>query len=138
MINFSNTSLLNSGADIANNQSREALKRWRQPGDISSVPKYEFGNTDNSRFSSRFVEDASYLRLKNVSLGYRVPERLLGRYLVRSARIYASATNLLTFSPYTGADPEVNSLDGSTVAQGLDLYTFPQVRTLLLGLTIGF
>jgi TonB-dependent starch-binding outer membrane protein SusC len=138
MINFSNTSLLNSGADIANNQSREALKRWRQPGDISSVPKYEFGNTDNSRFSSRFVEDASYLRLKNVSLGYRVPERLLGRFLVRSARIYASATNLLTFSPYTGADPEVNSLDGSTVAQGLDLYTFPQVRTLLLGLTIGF
>ena len=138
MINFGNTTLLNSGADIVNNQSRDALKRWRKPGDLSPIPKYEFGNTDNSRFSSRFVEDASFLRLKNISLGYQVPQKYFSNNFLRSARIYASATNLLTWTRYTGGDPEVNSLDGSTIAQGLDLYTFPQVRTVLIGLNVGF
>ena len=138
MINFGNTTLINSGEDIQNNQSREALKRWQREGDISSVPKYELGNTFNNRFSSRFVEDASYLRLKNVTIGYSISPELLAKIKINRLRIYASGTNVWTLTNYSGADPEVNSLDGSTTAQGLDLYTFPQVRTILVGLNLGF
>ncbi len=138
MINFGNTTLLNSGEDINNNQSREALKRWKKEGDIASIPKYEFGNTFNNRFSSRFVEDASYLRIKNVTIGYSFNEQILSKLRLRKLRVYASGTNVWTLTNYTGADPEVNSLDGSTTAQGLDLYTFPQVRTILIGLNLGF
>jgi len=138
MINFGNTTLLNSGEDISNNQSRDALKRWKSDGDITSVPRYEFGNTDNNRFSSRFVEDASYVRLKNLTVGYTFDQSIVSKLKVRSLRIYASGTNVWTWTNYSGADPEVNSLDGSTTAQGLDLYTFPQVRTILFGLNLGF
>jgi len=138
MINFGNTTLLNSGEDIENNQSREALKRWQKEGDIAYIPKYEFGNTFNNRFSSRFVEDASYLRLKNLTIGYSLSQELLSKLRLKKLRVYASGTNIWTLTNYTGADPEVNSLDGSTTAQGLDLYTFPQVRTILVGLNLGF
>lgn len=138
MINFGNTTLLNSGEDIQNNQSREALKRWKKEGDITSVPKYEFGNTFNNRFSSRFVEDASYIRLKNVTVGYTLKPEIAEKIKLKKLRVYISGTNIWTFTNYSGADPEVNSLDGSTTAQGLDLYTFPQVRTILGGINIGF
>jgi TonB-linked SusC/RagA family outer membrane protein len=138
MINFGNTTLLNSGADINNNQSKEALKRWRKEGDITSVPRYEFENIYNSQFSSRFVEDASYLRVKNVTIGYTLNKQLLAKLRLKNLRVYASGTNIWTLTNYSGADPEVNSLDGSTTAQGLDLYTFPQVRTILVGLNLGF
>ncbi|NJN25592.1 MAG: TonB-dependent receptor [Cyclobacteriaceae bacterium] len=138
MINFGNTTLLNSGEEIKNNQSVKALKRWKKEGDITSVPKYEFGNTENNRFSSRFVEDASFLRLKNISLGYTLGEVMLAKLRLNGLRIYASGTNLWTLTNYSGADPEVNSIDGSSTAQGLDLYTFPQVKTILIGLNISF
>ena len=138
MINFGNTTLINSGEDIENNQSRKALERWKKEGDIASIPKYEFGNTFNNRFSSRFVEDASYIRLKNLSLGYSINKDLLAKIKLNNLRFYISGTNLWTFTNYSGADPEVNSLDGSTTAQGLDFYTFPQVRTILFGINLGF
>lgn len=138
MINFGNTTLLNSGEDIENNQSRLALNRWQKEGDIATVPKYELGNTVNNRFSSRFVEDASYLRLKNITLGYSLNRAILDKLKLKKLRIYASGTNVWTLTNYSGADPEVNSLDGSTTAQGLDLYTFPQVQTILFGLNLGF
>ena len=138
MINFGNTTLLNSGADIQNNQSVVALKRWQKEGDITSIPKYEFDNDFNNRFSSRFVEDASYLRLKNVAIGYSLNPELLSKIKLKNLRIYASGTNIWTLTNYSGADPEVNSIDGNTLAQGLDFYTFPQVRTILVGLNLGF
>ena len=138
MINFGNTTLINSGEDIENNQSRKALERWKKEGDIASIPKYEFGNTFNNRFSSRFVEDASYIRLKNLSIGYSLNKDLLAKLKLNNLRFYVSGTNLWTFTNYSGADPEVNSLDGSTTAQGLDFYTFPQVRTILFGINLGF
>jgi hypothetical protein len=67
-----------------------------------------------------------------------LPKSMLSTLRLKNLRVYASATNLWTWTNYSGADPEVNSLDGSTTAQGLDLYTFPQVRTILIGLNLGF
>jgi TonB-linked SusC/RagA family outer membrane protein len=143
ILNFTNTSLLNAGADITDNQVKEAAKRWQKPGDITNVPRYEYnpaedGSSFNNYHSSRFIEDASYLRLKNVSLGYRIPEKYVARFKLSNARILLSATNLWTLSRYSGADPEVSSLDGTTATQGIDFFTFPQVRTIMAGLTIGF
>ncbi len=144
ILNFSNTALLNAGSDIENNQARAALRRWRKPGDITDVPRYQFNpdreadDNPNNFHSSRFLEDGSYLRLKNISFGYNVPQQWLGRFRVQSVRLVASATNLLTFTNYSGPDPEVSTLDGSTSAQGIDFFTLPQVRTMVLGLTVGF
>jgi len=143
ILNQSNQGLLNAGTDLNYNQVRKALDRWQKPGDITDVPRYEYrsdqeGSEYNNFQSSRFVEDGSYLRLKNVSLGYNVPGKYITRFKLSNVRAYVSATNLWTLTRYSGPDPEVSTLDGSTVAQGIDFYTFPQIRTIIGGLTIGF
>ncbi|GAB3168047.1 SusC/RagA family TonB-linked outer membrane protein [Telluribacter humicola] len=137
-LNFTNVTLVNTGADIENNQSVTALRRWRQEGDVTDVPRYELGNTYNNFHSSRFLEDGSYLRLKNLSFGYTVPQRWVSRAKLNTVRVFVSGTNLLTVTRYSGADPEVSTLDGSTSAQGIDYFTLPQVKTMLLGATITF
>jgi len=138
VLNLTNTTLMNTGADIQNNQSKKALQRWRKPGDITSVPRYEFQNTYNNFLSSRFLEDGSYLRLKNLTLGYNLPKRLAGRVAATNIRVFGSATNLWTLTRYSGADPEVSTLDGSTTAQGIDFFTLPQVKTIVGGVTVTF
>ncbi len=138
MLNFSNTSLLNAGEDLNYNQVIKALDRWQQPGDFTDVPRYEADNTRNNWHSSRFIEDASFLRLKNLSIGYNIPDRYLSKFKLQGARVYASGTNLWTLTGYSGGDPEVSTLDGSTTAQGIDFFTLPQVRTIMVGLNVRF
>ncbi|MBC3786136.1 SusC/RagA family TonB-linked outer membrane protein [Spirosoma utsteinense] len=138
IMNLTNQTLLNSGADLENNQSRKALQRWRKEGDITSVPKYVSKSTYNNFLSSRYVEDGSYVRLKNVSLGYNLPKQWITRYKLSNLRVYASGTNLWTLTQYSGPDPEVSTLDGSTTAQGIDFFTFPQVKTVIVGLSVNF
>ncbi|TAF96314.1 MAG: TonB-dependent receptor [Cytophagia bacterium] len=138
MLNFSNTTLLNNGVNLENNQVVAALRRWQKPGDITDVPRYELNNTFNNFHSSRFIEDGSYLRLKNVAFGYNLPTRWLNKVKVNNARLYATAVNLWTLTAYSGADPEVSTLDGSTAAQGIDFFTLPQTRNITVGLTVGF
>ena len=134
VLNFSKATLVNMGADIQSNQSVDALRRWQKPGDITDIPRYELESTLNNLHSNRLLEDASYLRLKNLSVGYNLPGKLLNRMYFRNLRVYASATNLWTYTKYTGSDPEVSTLDGSTAAQGIDFFTLPQVRTIALGI----
>jgi len=134
ILNFSKTTLVNTGADISNNQSVDALRRWRKPGDVTDIPRYEFENTFNNYHSSRFLEDGSYLRLKNVSIAYTLPPKYSDRALMQNVRISLAATNLWTLSKYSGADPEVSTLDGSVSAQGIDFFTLPQVRTISIGI----
>ncbi|MCW5912303.1 MAG: TonB-dependent receptor [Cyclobacteriaceae bacterium] len=136
VLNFTKATLVNMGADIENNQSEEALRRWRKPGDITDVPKYELNSTLNNLHSNRLLEDGSYLRLKNLSIGYSLPPKLIQKWMIDQARVYMTATNLWTFTKYTGSDPEVSTLDGSTTAQGIDFFTLPQVRTISVGLNI--
>lgn len=135
ILNFTKTGLLNTGADISDNQSVDALRRWQEPGDITDVPRYEFESTWNNQHSSRFIEDGSYLRLKNCGIGYTLGRKVADRLYFDQLRFYISATNLWTYTRYSGADPEVSTLDGSVSAQGIDFYTLPQVRTILVGIT---
>lgn len=134
VLNLTKAGLVNSGSDLQSNQSVDALRRWRQEGDVTDVPRYISGNTTNNFHSNRLIEDGSFLRLKNLGLGYIVPARLTQRLYLSQLRVYASATNLWTLTKYSGADPEVSTLDGSTTAQGIDFFTLPQVRTISIGI----
>ncbi len=134
VLNLTKAALVNSGLDITGNQSPEALRRWQKEGDITDVPKYELGNTFNNYHSNRLLEDGSFVRLKNLGVGYNLPSKLINRYYLNNLRVYLSATNLWTYTKYSGADPEVSTLSGSTTAQGIDFYTLPQVRTISVGL----
>ncbi len=120
------------------------LDRWQNEGDITDVPRLYFNSTNNTRMSSRYVEDASYIRLKNVTLGYNFPAATMERLPFQSARLYVTGTNLLTFTNYSGLDPEVNSFNvngpdiNTNLHFGLDLFTPPQLRQIIFGLNLGF
>ncbi|SIT08570.1 SusC/RagA family TonB-linked outer membrane protein [Belliella pelovolcani] len=117
--------------------------RWRSednPGN-GQVPRAAWdvsANRNNQSNTTRFIEDGSYLRVKNLVIGYRLPQQTLERLKLRSVRFYAQAQNLLTFTNYSGFDPEVNFAGTSNTTIGVDFYTFPQPRTYTFGVNIGF
>lgn len=122
----------NEGMAVAYNQTTETLNRWTSAGSETAVPRAVFNDPNkNTRPSNRFIEDGSYLRIKNVILGYTLPESVMGRIGIASARIYVSGANLWTLSNYKGFDPEVG-------VNGIDLSTYPVTRTISIGANIGF
>ncbi len=120
------------------NQSTAVLNRWRQPGDITNIPRASFGNSDNSRVSTRFIEDASYLRFKAITLSYNVPKPFLEKLKISSLKIYATGENIFTITEYSGFDPEVNAFGGSNTVRGIDFGTYPQTRNIIFGLNVQF
>lgn len=120
----------------AKNQLATVNNRWRQPGDITNVPKAVWANTDNSRVSTRFVEDGSYLRAKAITLGYTIPTALTTRLKINNAKVYVTGENLFTITNYSGFDPEVNAFSGTVL--GVDYGTYPHSRNLIFGLNVSF
>ncbi|MCH8535059.1 MAG: TonB-dependent receptor [Flavobacteriaceae bacterium] len=120
------------------NQSIAVLNRWRNPGDVTNIPRASFGNIENSRVSTRFVEDASYIRFKTITLSYNIPEKLLTFLNLNHLRVYVTGENIFTITNYTGFDPEVNAFGGSNTVQGIDFGTYPQTRNLLFGVSASF
>ncbi|MFC2186771.1 SusC/RagA family TonB-linked outer membrane protein [Fulvivirgaceae bacterium LMO-SS25] len=114
------------------------LDRWQQPGDVTMIPRMTNANYAANLRPSRFVEDGSYLRLKNLSIGYTLPTDVISRIGMGSARIYISGQNLLTFTNYSGMDPEVTSTAGNSLTQGVDFYAIPQPRVFMGGFNITF
>ncbi|WP_281613248.1 TonB-dependent receptor [Flammeovirga sp. SubArs3] len=126
------------GMTDAKSQTTAVLRRWKRPGDVTDIPKSSQGNTDNSRISTRFVEDASYLRLKALTIGYDLPSNLLEKIRVGSFRVYATGENLWTLTNYSGYDPEVNQGGNSNTVLGIDYGTYPQTRSIIFGANISF
>ncbi|WP_407428640.1 SusC/RagA family TonB-linked outer membrane protein [Arcticibacter sp.] len=116
------------------NQSTRVLDRWRVPGQIKDVPKAGF----DIRNSSYFIEDGSYLRVKNVSLSYNIQGELLKRLKISRLQSYVSASNLLTWTNYSGMDPEVNQWGNNGAVQGIDWGTYPQSKSFVLGVNVEF
>jgi TonB-linked SusC/RagA family outer membrane protein len=123
------------------------LRRWQNPGDITDIPRITNvqnadGSYNHNYESSRFLEDGSYLRLRNVSFSYFLPKNITAKGGLNKARIYVNATNLLTFTKYSGADPEVNVAgdynNGIGTVQGLDFSTPPHPRTVVFGINLTF
>ncbi|MCF0049786.1 TonB-dependent receptor [Dyadobacter sp. LJ53] len=124
-----------------NNATTEALNRWTPTNTNTNVPKAMAGRT--RRVSTRWVEDGSFVRLKNFALGYNIPKPVLDKLHISKLRIYASAQNILTFTKYKGFDPEVNysSDDNSTNSNrnlGLDYGSYPNAKSYTIGLNVGF
>ena len=123
-----------------NNATTAALDRWTPSNTNTDIPKANGGRS--RRASTRWIQDGSYIRLKNLALGYNVPQLVLDRLNIRKLRIYVSAQNLLTFTDYEGYDPEVNyRSDGSTNSNrnlGLDYASYPNAKSYTFGINLGF
>lgn len=135
ILNYGNFDLLNLTS--GNNQSARVLDRWTPERPGNTIPRAN--SAGGSRVLSSFqVEDGSYLRFKNISLGYNLPQSWLSRFSINSLKIYVAAQNLFTITDYTGYDPEVNRFGSSSLSQGLDYGTYPAAKTLLAGINLKF
>ena len=136
---FNQTRQSSNRSFVYNAATTEVLRSWRKEGDVTDVPRGAPSTIGRNGFaSSRWIEDGSYLRVKTATLGYTFPSTLLKRIKVDSLRVYASGQNLFTFTNYLGLDPEVNFRNSLPLLQGIDLGTYPQVRTFTFGLNLGF
>jgi TonB-linked SusC/RagA family outer membrane protein len=128
-----------ANGDYFDNQTRDQLNRWQQPGDVTDVPQARLFFGNGTEDSSRYLSDGSYLRLKSLSLGYNLPISVTEKLKMRNVRIFAIGSNLLTFTNYDGWDPEVTAdhYDGN-LALGNDFYAAPQPRTIAVGIDLGF
>jgi TonB-linked SusC/RagA family outer membrane protein len=126
------------GTFIDNNSGR-ARNRWTPENPSTTEARATWWDDNNNvRSSSRFVEDGSYVRIKNAVLGYNIPPRLSSRVGVATMRLYVQGQNLKTWTEYSGFDPEVNFNGAASITRGIDFYTLPQARTYTIGLNLGF
>lgn len=95
-------------------------------------------SASNFRFSDRFIEDASYVRVKNISIGYNLPKSLYSKYGISNIKVYSNAQNVLTFTKYKGYDPEVGSLNQDALLTGIDNGRYPSPMITTLGLNVNF
>ena len=122
----------NTGMAAAYNQTTDVLKRWQGEGTSNSMPRTVFGDPNqNTRVSDRFVENGSYLRLKNITLSYTFPKQWLQKAQIENARLSLSCENVATITGYSGFDPEVG-------INGIDQNRYPISRTFSLGLNFNF
>ena len=109
-----------------------------KPGDGLFGRAIRGGKNDNTQYSSVYLFDASFLRIRNVTLAYSLPNALMNRLGIGSARVYATATNLYTFTKYLGYDPETNISGDNLTSFGLDFGAYPQARTISFGVNLSF
>ena len=128
---FNANNIYQESMNTGENQTIRTLQRWEGPGTSNYLPRAVYGDpNNNSRTSTRYIEDGSYLRIKNITLGYTFSKRLLSQMKFSSFRIYISCNNLYTFTHYTGFDPEVG-------VNGVDYSLYPVTRTLSAGLSLN-
>jgi len=133
------------------NASTAILNRWRQSGDVAALPRA--GQNDNSsgnlRPSNWWTESGSYLRVRNLTIGYTLPKPMMNAFagnVFSKVRVYVAAQNLLTFTKYSGYDPEISTQSGLSTTQypnyiftrGIDDGELPQPRTFMAGIQLGF
>jgi hypothetical protein len=119
--------------DTYNNQFTTVSDRWTSGNTDASMPRASFGDpTGNTVFSDRWIEDASYLRLKQVTINYTLP----AAHFYKGMTIFVTASNLLTFTKYSGYDPEFMYIN-SPFGMGIDYGSIPQTRSFIIGLKLG-
>ena len=125
-----------ANADYFDNQSRDQLDRWQQPGDVTDVPQARLFGGNGTATSTRYLQDADFIRLRNFTLGYSLPEDFADSVGLQKLRIYLTAINLLTFTDYDGYDPE--SVSDAGQGAGVAFYSAPSARTISVGFNINF
>lgn len=133
------------GNDLIRNYERDltdvnrlnyVLDRWTGEGTSNSVPRVTTAATSNKIFSDFFVEDASYIRLQNIQIGYSLPEGLSKKMKLKKLRVYGAVNNLLTLTKYRGFEPSANT--GDPIGGGIDYGFYPLAKTFMLGLNVNF
>jgi TonB-linked SusC/RagA family outer membrane protein len=136
---YSNLNMMRNWVFAYNNVSTDALNRWKKQGDVTNFPRPirndPLGNEYN-RVSSRWVEDGSYLRLKNVRFSYDVPKDIVSKIKLSGIQAYITGENLITWTHYSAYDPDVSSYSGTQL--GIDDGSYPQSRTFIFGLNVQF
>lgn len=148
---FNGGKLAYGSSDFSNNYGKTAdmIDRWTGPNTSTTTPRVVDGDPNqNGRISSYFVESGSYLRLKNIQLGYTIPDKFMQKVRMQKVRVYVAGQNLLTWTKYSGLDPEIgasnyNYGNGSNQPNPLEIGvdrggTYPQARTWQFGLTAAF
>lgn len=124
--------MVNDGSIAGINQSSKSLNRWQKQGDITDVPKVVYNNGSNSNdISSRYLEDGTYMRLKNIRLSYTFASSLIQKMHLTLFKIFVEGSNLWTWTRYGGIDPEVG-------VNGIDNFAYPSVRSASMGLLLKF
>lgn len=119
------------------NLPTSSLERWTAEGTSNTTPRYTWSDiNNNNRVSDLYIESAGYVRIKNVQVGYTLPMTILEKMGASNWKFYISAENLLTFTDYTGTDPEIGAMSSFDI--GIDRAVYPQSRTFRLGTTITF
>jgi hypothetical protein len=123
------------------NNKVEVLTAWQKPGDVTEIPKSYFG--DNISNGSAFPLDINvfkgdFLKLRTITLGYNVPQSVLGKAKISNARFYVAGNNLLIITGYPGPDPEVSSNLNTSSGFGIDRNTVGNSRTITVGLNLSF
>lgn len=128
-----------ANARFEDNQTVDQLNAWTPENPNTNIPEARLFYNNGAQPSSRFIQDGSFVRLRNATLSYNFPKSLTSKAKIQSLRVFVTGQNLLTWTNYIGWDPEVNADDIVTnIAQGYDFYTAPQPRTILAGFNIGF
>ena len=128
---FNANNIYQESMAIAENQTARTLERWEGPGTSDYMPRAIYGDPNqNSRASTRYIEDGSYMRIKNITLGYTFSKQIVQRFKLSSLRLYASCQNLHTFTKYSGFDPEVG-------VNGVDYSVYPVTRTISIGINLN-
>ncbi len=117
------------------NQIKDVVRRWRVPGQITDIPKA--GELDNLKASTRWVEDGTYLKVKNITLSYDIVHPALKKANISRIRPYITLDNMITFTNYSGYDPEMSQYSSAT-SMGIDWGTYPCVKTVLFGVNVEF
>jgi hypothetical protein len=139
-VNVQNFRMADNGGVMRNSRVYYYDNRWTTPGQITDVPRPANNRTESSaRISSyqtnaRFYEDASFIRLKQVTLAYNLPQAWLLKYKISNVKVYAQAVNLLTWTKWTGYDPEFQETDPNRGTEGI----VPQTRNYTFGVQVGF
>ncbi|MFZ9503923.1 MAG: TonB-dependent receptor, partial [Cyclobacteriaceae bacterium] len=108
---------------------------WDGAGSSANEPRPSNGGV-NYEPSSRYIYDGSFVRIRNITLGYTLPDKLIQRAKMKSARVYLRANNLLTLSKFTGYTPEI--VNGNPILNGIDFATYPVPRIFSAGLNVTF
>ena len=120
------------------NMSKKMMNRWHGEGTTNIYPRLIASDpNENARFSDRYVENGSYLRMKNLQLGYTLPSTFTKKFNVSKLRIYSSIDNVFVLTKYSGFDPEMGDLMGNPLSIGVDLASYPRPRTFVLGFNIS-
>jgi len=128
------------GACTWDNKTTNVLSRWQKPGDITDMPRMSYDCTAGAdEISSRYIENGSYVRLSELTLGYTLPQKWANRAYLSSARVFVSGHNLKLWTKYMGYDPDVNSAGSDeNIIIGTDYYAYPQPRTITIGINAGW